>query len=601
MKRLLWIVGGVCAAIVLLVLLVPVVVDLKPLQARWLPLAEQALGRRLSVGHIQLSILPFGVTVREVTIMDDPAFGGEPFFSADAVTIHPAFWPLLHRQVDIAALTVRHPAVTLIRRADGRWNVETLGVSAAPDRPARAGRALPSTGVPPIPPALDHFNLSNGRITVRDQRGGASPIVADRINLSADNVRMDGTATFNGSAHVNGWTSPVVLSGRFRVAPNAPAIEEADLRVGLGTTDLHAVVQRDRGGTGAAGTVPGSGWSILVDSKRIDLDGLKDGVERTGPPAAVGAMVPAGRPAAGSAPASGTPPWTEPVTIEATIGELRLHQQTITAIRATGRMQDGAVRLETLTANVAGGAVEAKGRVDLTQPDRPFTGDVVIRSVDLESLQRVWPGVEPRMTGTATVTASMTGSLGRRWNWQEAVKTVEGAGRVDVRDGAILGIDLTGTVTDQMRKLIGRKGSNAAAPARTPFSAATAEATLHEGSASIDSVRVESDDFLLSASGQVGLTPPRPVALKAEMRLSKPISRQFNKTAVSLLSDQGRLAIPVLIRGTVAEPVVRPDATLLAKRTKGRLNERVFDEVMTDQLDQLRQTGKSLIKGLLGR
>jgi len=263
-------------------------------------------------------------------------------------------------------------------------------------------------------------------------------------------------------------------------------------------------------------------------------------------------------------------------------------------------MSRAAAHLEMLTAKLAGGTVEAQGAVDLARTDRPFDIDASARSINLETLQRALLPA-PRATGTATVSTVSHGVLGSRWNWEDAAKTIEGRGQLEVLDGAVMGIDLTGTVEHQLNRLIGKAVQKTAERDRTPFSRATAVVTLSGGVGSIGSFEVDSDDFALTASGRVGLTPPQPLGLKAEMRLSEPISRRFAKSAVSLLAVRGRLAIPVLIQGTLAQPIVLPDAQLLAKRTGKRLNERVLNEVMSGQVEELRQTGKELLKGLLGK
>lgn len=605
MKRLFWIAGGLCAAALLLVLLLPVLIDLAPLKARWIPVAERALGRRLTVGHVRLSLLPPGVTLQTIVVMEDPAFGDRPFFIADAVTVRPALRPLLHRQFDIAALTVANPSITLIGRGDGRWNYQSLGASAPSDRPAEQGSTSSSSGTTPevsmMLPPLKALRLINGSITVKQLRADSPPMAVDRINLSVDNLNLGETVAVQGSAHVGPWTAPITLSGRIRLGMAEPMIDDADLRIGLGKSDCHLNAHPVRERPSASGPDAGSKWSVRVESRRLDLDELMAaGAEKTAAPAAAVAVVaaPASRPAGGPTAAA---PWPGEVTVDATIGELHLHQQAITDVRVSGQMSGGAVRVQTLTANLAGGTLQVNGTVNLARADRPFESNMALRSVDVESLQRAWSGLEPRMAGTAAVSASITGMLGARWNWQAAVNALEGKARVDVRNGAILGVDLTGTVTQQLHKLIGRPVAKTADRGRTPFSTAAADATLRQGIASIGLFQVESDDFSLLASGRVGLSPPRPLGLKAEMRLSKPLSRQFDKSAVSLLFDQGRLAIPVLIRGTVAEPLVLPDAALLAKRTGKRLNERVLDEVMSDKVDQLRQTGKSLLKGLFSK
>jgi uncharacterized protein involved in outer membrane biogenesis len=547
------------------------------------------------------------VTLHTITVMDDPAFGDHPFFTADAVTVRPAFWPLLHRQIDIAALTVSNPSVTLIGRGDGRWNYQTVGTPAQSDRSGAPSSSASTSGTPAegplMLPPLEALRLINGRVTVKTLRADSPPMVADRINLSVDHLNLGGTVVMQGSAHAGPWTAPITLSGRIRLAMAEPTIDEADLRIGLGKSDCHLTARPVRERPSATGPESGSMWSVRIESRRLDLDELMAaGAQKTAAPAAAVAVVaaPASRPDGGPPPTAAAP-WPGEITVDAAIGTLKLNQQAITDVRIAGRMSGGAVQVHTLTAKLAGGTLQANGTVNLARLDRPFQSDVAVRSVDVESLQRAWLGLEPRMAGTAAASASMSGTLGARWNWQEAVNSLEGTARVDVRNGAILGIDLTGTVTQQLHRLIGKAVSKMADRGRTPFSTAIADATLRRGIASIGSFQVDSDDFSLLASGRVGLTPPRPLGLKAEMRLSKPLSRQFDKSAVSLLFDQGRLAIPVLIQGTVGEPLVLPDAALLARRTGKRLNERVLDEVMSDKVDQLRQTGKSLIKGLLGK
>ncbi|MBI3621263.1 MAG: AsmA family protein [Nitrospirae bacterium] len=618
MKRLLWVAAGLFV-VVLLLLLLPALIDLEPLKARWLPVAERALGRQLTVGHVRLSLLPvIGVTVREIAVMDDPAFGGKPFLTIEAVTVRPALRPLLHRRIEIASLTITNPAVTLIKRADGRWNYQSLEPAAASDHPSTTGPAGAPPDVPAALPELQHLRVINGTVTVRDQRAGAGPPpAADRINLAVDHLKLGETVGVGGSARVNGWTAPIVLSGRVQlaaaVAPNP--IADADLLVTIGKSDLRLIAHPDRERPGDAPL--SASWNLRLESKRLDLDELMAQTGQSGTPNAP-ATVAAGTVATGraasagstgreaGAPSASTPsdraPWPGRAGVEANIGTLRAHQLTVDDLRLAGRMENGAVRLETVTGRLAGGTVDASGAVDLARADRPFKAHATASRINLEVVQRALSASEPKVTGTATVTTSLNGVMGRAFNWQEAVKVLEGRGHVEVLDGALHGIDLVGTITQQLNKLAGKTDSQAVKRDRTPFTSATAAVTLGGGVASIGSFQVESADFSLAASGQVGLTAPQPLGLKAEMRLSEPISRSLpGKSAVALLSEQGRLAIPVLIKGTIAEPLVLPDAQLLAKRTGRRLNERVLNEVLSGEVDQLQQTGKSLLKGLLGR
>jgi len=604
MKRVIWATGLLCVLGAVLLLLVPVLIDLEPLKARWLPVAERALGRPLTVGHVRLSLLPpVGVTVQGIAIMDDPGTGAAPILSIDAVTVRPALLPLLHRDIEIASLTVTHPVLSLIKRADGRWNYQNEPAQ-TPDRASTAAPADSSANAAMALPVLGALRLVDGSVTIRDPRAGAAQ-GADRINLSIDRFRLGETVGVKASARVTGWTAPIALSGRVRMAAAAapdPAnlIDEADVLVTIGKSDLRLTARPDRNTSADGGAGPG--WTVHLESNRLDLDEL---LAQQAPPAAPLAVA-AGAASAGRAVSRPTTveatPWPGRVRADATVKTLSVHRLTINNLHAAGEMREGTARLDTLTGQLAGGTVEARGTVNLAQSVRPFDVDATASRIALDVIQRAWSATEPKIAGTATGSTTLRGALGQDDNWQQMVKTIEGRGQLEVRDGSLRGIDLVGTITRELNKLTGKTAENAARRDQTLFSSATATVTLRQGTASIGAIQVESADFSLTASGRVGLTPPQPLDLKAEMRLSEPISRTLpGKSAISLLSERGRLAIPVLIQGTVAEPLILPDAKLLAKRTGRRLSERVLNEVMSDQVDQLQQTGESLLKGLLGR
>ena len=54
-----------------------------------------AVGRKVSLGHIHLSLLSGSLAIDEVSIGDDPAFGAEPFISAKAVSVGVEMMPLI--------------------------------------------------------------------------------------------------------------------------------------------------------------------------------------------------------------------------------------------------------------------------------------------------------------------------------------------------------------------------------------------------------------------------------------------------------------------------------------------------------------------------
>jgi hypothetical protein len=180
---------------------------------------------------------------------------------------------------------------------------------------------------------------------------------------------------------------------------------------------------------------------------------------------------------------------------------------------------------------------------------------------------------------------------------------LSGDGAFEVRDGVVRGVDLVGTVLQFLKNPSEPAAAAGEAPAETRFRSLTAAMSLRGGRAALSLLHMDSDDFTLEASGTAVLTGKTALDLRTEMRLSEQISRRFppDSGVGQLLSDKEQLAIPVIIKGTVAEPQILPDAKLLAKRTGKRLSDRVLNEVMGEEVEQLRETGKSLLKELLGR
>ncbi|HXW84018.1 MAG TPA: AsmA family protein, partial [Candidatus Binataceae bacterium] len=113
-------------------------------QQRVLERASAALGRKVEIRDIHASI-GWGITAElsGIQIAEAPEFGGQPFVEADSATAAVAFLPLLRSRIHISSLTLKHPQIRIVRAADGRFNVSTLGEK----------RVKPETAAPRANPA----------------------------------------------------------------------------------------------------------------------------------------------------------------------------------------------------------------------------------------------------------------------------------------------------------------------------------------------------------------------------------------------------------------------------------------------------------------
>jgi AsmA protein len=190
MKKLLTILGIVIVVLILIVIALPFVIDVN----RFKPTLEtdltNALGRKVTIGNIGLSILSGGVTVDDVAIADDPAFSRSPFLQAKELKAGVALMPLIFsKKLEVQSFTVTEPKVALLRSPSGTWNYSSMGN-------ASKTSSKESSGAGPSAPSLSVENLSiiNGTLTVGT--GGAHPRTQTFQNVDFEASDLSYTSQF---------------------------------------------------------------------------------------------------------------------------------------------------------------------------------------------------------------------------------------------------------------------------------------------------------------------------------------------------------------------------------------------------------------------
>ena len=122
-----------------------------------------ALGRKVEIGNVSLQILPRpGFSLSDLSVRDDPQFSLEPILRAEEVsaTLHPS--SLWRWRIEIATLSFKDASLNLVRRADGRWNVEPILERAAhaPAAPTAESAAEERFRFP-------YIEVNNGRVNLK--------------------------------------------------------------------------------------------------------------------------------------------------------------------------------------------------------------------------------------------------------------------------------------------------------------------------------------------------------------------------------------------------------------------------------------------------
>ena len=90
--------------------------------------AEQALGRKVSVGDAELTIFDgIGVRLTNFVLADDPAYSSEDFVRAKDMQINVELWPLFRKEFQVKRIILHEPVIRLIRNVNGDFNFATLG------------------------------------------------------------------------------------------------------------------------------------------------------------------------------------------------------------------------------------------------------------------------------------------------------------------------------------------------------------------------------------------------------------------------------------------------------------------------------------------
>jgi len=151
-----------------------------------LPHAEKALGRKLSIKDINVSILT-GIEISDIAIQDNPAFRSAPFLTAEEFILKYAFWPLLKKKLLIHKLIIVKPHIFIERNEKGTFNFNDLipksDTESVPPPPTQKPSTVASQA---FMLTISQIDIRDGQITFADKTiPSPSPLILDKFMLKA--------------------------------------------------------------------------------------------------------------------------------------------------------------------------------------------------------------------------------------------------------------------------------------------------------------------------------------------------------------------------------------------------------------------------------
>ena len=152
---------------------------------------EQALGRKMTVDKIEVTLTPVGARLVNFAMADDPAFSADAFLRAKDLQVDLRLLPLLIGQFRLKRLVLESPVITIVRDARGQYNFASNARNQKRDRDSADSSKNASDRKQDSQLFLvASLNVSDGTLRYRDLKNG-SELTATQINLKVNDFEWD--------------------------------------------------------------------------------------------------------------------------------------------------------------------------------------------------------------------------------------------------------------------------------------------------------------------------------------------------------------------------------------------------------------------------
>ena len=255
-KKILYIAGGLVGLVVILIIAAYLLIDANGFRPTIETQLSSSLGRKVLVGNLSLSLFSGGISARDISIADDPAFSQSPFLSAKSLDVSVKLMPMLFsRSVRVTALTLNEPELILMRSSSGKWNFSSLGAG-----PKTATTSAPSDLT------IQSLRIVNGQVTIGSWLTPDKPSTYEAVNVTAHNVSFASRIPFTFAAKTPG-------GGEVKVEGTVGPISRTD----TADTPLSAAVTLQHLDLATTGFIdPSSGLGGVLDyTGSVKSDGKK--------------------------------------------------------------------------------------------------------------------------------------------------------------------------------------------------------------------------------------------------------------------------------------------------------------------------------------
>lgn len=212
----------IVGVLIVLILVAPFLIPVNQFRPTIEQEASTALGRKVQLGDLSLSLISGSLSAANLSIGDDPKFSSSPFLTAKSLNVGVEILPLIFsKSLRITGVTIDTPQVILLHNPAGVWNFSSLGETSAK---AEAKAAPPQKATPATNTAAElsiaKLELKNGSIVVGETNSQRRSSY-NNLNITASNVSM--TSQFPVTV-----TADLPAGGKFKLDGTAGPVDKTD-------------------------------------------------------------------------------------------------------------------------------------------------------------------------------------------------------------------------------------------------------------------------------------------------------------------------------------------------------------------------------------
>jgi AsmA protein len=553
------IVLGIVAAFIVVIALIPLFVNADTFRPKVETELSRALGRKVTLGHLGLSIFSGSLVAEDISIADDPAMSRSPFIEAKKLRIGIVLGQFLfHHSIQITDITIDSPSINLIHNANGTWNFSNIGSSA--QKPTGKSSAQQESMIPAL--TIDALKIKDGSATITSLPANGKPFTTTGIDVSIQHFSFLKSFPFELSAKFPG-------GGEINLDGNAGPISQKD----ASDTPFDAKLKLTHFDPVAANlVVPGQGVSMVAD---FDGQVASNGANLFSKGTIQASKFQLAR---------GNSPAPRPVTIDYNVAE--------NLDARTGNISEFSIHSGSAAASIT-------GNFRLTGESPVLDLRLSAPNLPIDELEDMLPAIGITLpSGSGLRGGSLTANLAV--TGPSTGTTIKGP--VEIDNTELGGFDLANKIQGMSGLSGSKSGSTQIQKLSTDLESSPQATNLSNIFGSVPAIGTATGSGTVSPSGALNFqlvakfnnaSAVGSLANQGLNMLGGLLGNRSNNTA-----DQG---IPLIITGTASNPAIRADLSAIVKQQAGGLlGQSSGQKPQQPNTQQLNDTVKGL-KGLFGK